>query len=443
MTCRNAGGSKSGDVSTPGEESPGEARFAGRFARGLIDCFKHARWLNRKRVRVYPRLFLPLIALMLLPFLHWGGGKGGTVRPFGLDFPKCWAASSVALGGHPADVYDNAKMWRAEKAAFGGEDPGFEKFDYPPTFLLMVLPLSLIPYNWSLLIWTVLGLSLYLSVLYKTAGDRDALWAGLIFPGALLTLIAGQNGFITTALLGGGLLLLDSRPWAAGACFGLLCYKPQFGILLPLVLIAERRGRAFAGAAAAVAACVAVSVAFFGVTTWREFVANVPDTTHHILEHGEIGFSKIQSVFSGVRMWGSSVAVSYAIQLMVSVVSGAAVVWIWSKPVRFPLKASALVVGTLLAIPYLVDYDLVLLSIPLAWLAVDAVNGSFLPWEKSLLALAWGFPVFARLIATKASLPLAPVVLVAVMIAIGRRALAAPVGGSSHDSQPGAPAVRL
>lgn len=429
MTDRKGAGSIPGEDSKSREQSRADSHFTARFVHALIDCLRHADWLNRERARMYPRLLLPLVAVMLLPFLHWRSTNGATVQPLGLDFTKCWAASSMALGGHPAEVYDNSTMWRAEKAAVGGDDPGFEKFDYPPTFLALVLPLSLVPYNWSLLIWTVLGLSLYLSVICRAADRRDAVWAALVFPGAVLTIIAGQNGFITTALLGGGLLVLESRPWAAGACFGLLCYKPQFGFLLPLVLIAGRRGRAFAGAAVTALAFAAVSLALFGVGTWREFMAGIPDTTHNILERGGIGFGKMQSVFTGARLWGASVGVSYAIQAMASIGTGAAVLWIWSKPVRFPLKASALVIGTLLVTPYLVDYDLVLVSLPVAWLAAEGINGGFLPWEKSLLMLAWVFPIFARLVATLASTPLAPVILVAMLIAIGRRVL----DGSAED----------
>ena len=121
-------------------------------------------------------------------------------------------------------------------------------------FLAIVLPLALLPYNGALIVWTLVGLAAYLIVMWKIAPRRDTLWVALAFPGALLTILDGQNGLITAALFGGGLLLLERRPWVAGALFGLLCYKPQFGILLPLAFLAARQWRAAVGAALVVAA---------------------------------------------------------------------------------------------------------------------------------------------------------------------------------------------
>ena len=73
--------------------------------------------------------------------------------------------------------------------------------------------------------------------------SRPAEWLFLAlgFPAALWNITAGQNGFLTAALIGGTLGLLERRPALAGICLGLLTYKPQFGLLFPLVLIADRR----------------------------------------------------------------------------------------------------------------------------------------------------------------------------------------------------------
>ena len=39
----------------------------------------------------------------------------------------------------------------------------------------------------------------------------------------------GHNGFLTAALIGSALVVLDRRPVLAGVLFGLIAYKPQFG----------------------------------------------------------------------------------------------------------------------------------------------------------------------------------------------------------------------
>jgi alpha-1,2-mannosyltransferase len=394
-------------------------------ARAFLDLFREARWINAERVRGYSRL---LCACYLVVFVGWlvlrPGGIRATLHPVGADFPKCWAASRLALHGHPASVYDHATIEAAEKAAVGDKDPGYEMFDYPPTFLAMVLPLSLLPYEGALIAWTLAGLAAYLFVMWKIAPGRDTVWIALAFPAALLTILDGQNGFFTVALFGGGLLLLQPRPLLAGALLGLLCYKPQFGILLPLAFVVSRQWRAAAGAALIVVAFVGLSAALFGVQTWRAFLDSVPIATHNVLEQGDVGFGKIQSTFGAARLWGASVAAAYAMQAAVGLFAAIAVVWIWLKPAALPVQAAALATGTLLVIPYFADYDLVLLALPIAWLSWDAMHSAFLPWEKLTLLLAWLFPIAARMLSMFASLPLTPVVLALLMLAVVRRASA-------------------
>ena len=58
----------------------------------------------------------------------------------------------------------------------------------------------------------------------------------LAFPAVFVNLGHGHNGFLTAALIGFALLWLDRRPVVAGILFGLLAYKPQFGLMIPLVL---------------------------------------------------------------------------------------------------------------------------------------------------------------------------------------------------------------
>jgi hypothetical protein len=52
-------------------------------------------------------------------------------------------------------------------------------------------------------------------------------------PPALVDLMIGQTGFLTTGIYLFGLTLLPSSPFAAGAILGLLLIKPQLALLLP------------------------------------------------------------------------------------------------------------------------------------------------------------------------------------------------------------------
>ena len=128
-------------------------------------------------------------------------------QPLGIDFVKCAAASSLALKGHPQDAYNPTSQWAAEKTTINDPRIGFEVWDYPPSFLAMVLPFSLMPYDLALLLWTVLTLAAYLLVIRAIMKGRDAMWVAIAFPGALINVLDGQNGLLTMSLLAGGILL--------------------------------------------------------------------------------------------------------------------------------------------------------------------------------------------------------------------------------------------
>ena len=178
--------------------------------------------------------------------------------------------------------------------------------------------------------------------------------------------------------------------------FGLTSYKPQYGLLVPIFLIATCSWRALAAASVTVVLLAALSLALFGAQTWQAFFTSVSFTRHVVLEQGGSGFEKMQSVFAAARLWGFGVANSYVMQATVSLISALTVIWIWLRSAKLDLQAAALVTGVLLMTPYIMDYDLVLLALPIAWLAFEGRRSGFLPWEKSLLAFLWLLPLFAR-----------------------------------------------
>jgi hypothetical protein len=215
-------------------------------------------------------------------------------------------------------------------------------------------------------------------------------------------------------LFGAALLQLDRKPVLAGVLFGCMAYKPQFGLLVPVVLAASGRWRAFAGAAATVSVLTIAVTMMFGVDIWSAFAASTRFTRTVVLEQGETGWHKIQSVFSVVRMWGGGIALAYAVQIAVTFAVTAGLAWLWRSRAAFAIKAAALAIGTILATPYSLDYDLMLLAPAIAFLAADGMQRGFRPWQKSLLAALWLVPILTRPVAQATLIPLAvPAMLVA------------------------------
>jgi hypothetical protein len=244
----------------------------------------------------------------------------------------------------------------------------------------------------------------------------------LAYPAVFVNLGHGHNGFLTAALMGFALVTLDSRPILAGILFGLLAYKPQFGLMIPLVLLATRRWRTLFAAGAMVAALIIAATLAFGLEAWRAFFTFTEYTRTIVLETGETGWHKIQSVFSWARMWGTPVSLAYTIQGAVTLAVAAALIWLWRARASFACKAAVLCLAAVLATPYSLDYDLMVLAPALAFLTVDGLERGFGPWEKSALAFLWIVPLIARGFAQVTFIPLGVIAMLVMFAMIMHRA---------------------
>jgi hypothetical protein len=303
---------------------------------------------------------------------------------------------------------------------FAGREVPFYGWHYPPFFFLIAVLVAAVPYAWGLSIWLVAGFAAYLAMLRAILPRPETSLVAAAFPAVLVNVGHGQNGFLTAALLGGALHWLDRRPWLAGMLIGLLAYKPQFGVLIPIALLAGGRWRTIGAAATTVAALVAVSFATLGGGIWHAFADSMNFTQTVVLEQGGTGWHK--SIFSAVRMWGGSVPTAYAIQGALLAMLAASLAWLWHSDAAFELKAAALSVASLLATPYVLDYDLIVLAVAIAFFARHGLSRGFRDFEISLLAAAWIVPLLSRSIAAAASIPLGLLVLLAFYVFVLRRA---------------------
>ena len=214
--------------------------------------------------------------------------------------------------------------------------------------------------------------------------------------------------------------MLNTRPVLAGICLGSLIYKPHLGLVIPVALIAARRWRVFAAATASAVGTCALSYAAFGAPAWQafyEFSAKARET----LEHGIVGDAKMQSLFAAVRLLGGDLTLAYSLQTLLVIGVCTALVLLQRREFRSGAEGPALVAAALLASPFLLDYDLTLLAIPLAWCAREGLRAGFQPYEKTLLAAGFILPLLSRSIATSLGLPLAPLVLVALFLLVLQR----------------------
>jgi alpha-1,2-mannosyltransferase len=336
-------------------------------------------------------------------------------RPLGTDFSNVYAAGVATAHGDATAPFNILRQEQTERAIFGTATQLYG-WHYPPFFLLVAAALARLPYIPALILWQAGTLMLYLGsvrlLLRKSAApllSADQLWPllALGFTAVFVNATHGQNGFLTAALFASGLALLDERPVVAGMLFGLLCYKPQFAVVIPLVLAATGRWRAFSAAAATVLAAGATVTVIFGAEIWPAFMASAHFTRTIVLEQGNTGFYKLQSVFAAIRMWGGSVTLAYGAQAAAALMTLFGLVRIWRGNVATGYKGAALCLAALLVTPYSLDYDLMLLAPAIVLLIVEGTVLGFKDYERLSLAALWFAPAIARNVAHYTLIPLA------------------------------------
>jgi hypothetical protein len=316
----------------------------------------------------------------------------GQGRPIANDFVNVVAAGRLALDGNAASAYDWPLHKQAEIRALGHDFQNYYGWHYPPTFLFVAAALALLPYFAAAVVWLAATFAAYATaiggIVGGVLGRRGALFVAAGFPAGLWNVTAGQNGFLTAALIGCTLALLQRRPALAGVCLGLLTYKPQFGLLFPLVLIADRRWLTIAVAAAVASGIAALSWLAFGGSSWAGFIHWMPITSRVVLGEGGADWNRLQSLFGLIRAQGGSEPLAWTVQITASLATAIGVIWLWRSRAPFDLKAAALAAGTLVATPYVYMYDLVVLAVAVAFLLRFALERGFAASEVAGLGLA-------------------------------------------------------
>lgn len=312
------------------------------------------------------------------------GLTGNDGRPLGDDFINYWSGAYLALHRHAAEVY-NWPVYHAllESVAGGTISPNFN-YSYPPVLLILTVPFGLLPYVPAFALWQITGWFAFYRAL-AGAAKQHALLLSLATPAVFVNAYGGQNGAWSAAFMGGALLLLDRTPVVSGALFGLLIYKPHIGLLIPVALIAGRRWRTLAATAATVAVLIIVSIALFGWSIWPDYLHFAQMLRVAVLEDGTGIWHRMVSVFVFALRLTSSVPVAYAVQAASALIAAGVVATAWYRDAPVTLRNSALMLGTMLATPYLQDYDLVMSAFVAVWLYGAAKDDQK---SRTMLAIA-------------------------------------------------------
>jgi alpha-1,2-mannosyltransferase len=380
-------------------------------------------WLSRERLRLYVVI---LLVCELAVFAFIVAGTHGWIVPLDqpntTDFVSFYAAGSLADAGTPALAYDHVAHLAAEEAIVG-RGIQYQLFNYPPVYQALFAPIAHLPYLVAFIGFQTATLVLFLAVARRILADCSgtALIALLAFPAVWWNFGLGQNAFLTAALFGAATLLVDRRPILAGLCFGALCYKPHFALLVPLALGIGGHWRAFIAAACSAAALILLSVALLGWDTWQAFIATA-GASHEMYESGRILFGGFVSPFGAMRLLGAGIGVSYGVQAVFTVIAASVVAIVWRRGLSLPVRNAVLASATLLAVPLSLLYDTMLGAVAACWLLRDEGREAMPAWEKTALALTYAAMLDSRGLAEELSLPVNTIAAIILFAMATRRA---------------------
>lgn len=203
--------------------------------------------------------------------LFWPGPLEETMRQ---DYPAFFVGAQAGISGSAEGLYDPESMQSAL-----GTQTGL-LWLYPPTMLILLAPLGLLPF-WALkLIIVPLMLLIIFGLCRWAAGSRLIGILGIVSPASFAILHTGQIAALFALLFAGGLVNSRDRPVLSGLCLGLLTIKPQYGLLVIPFLIAMKAWKAMGWAAVVAFAIAGLSVLIYGLSAWIDFFASIREGAH-------------------------------------------------------------------------------------------------------------------------------------------------------------------
>jgi hypothetical protein len=353
---------------------------------------------------------LPLAALAVLLGLYgWAVfamafSHDGLIGPYfnapGADYMVYWRATRAALAGDFALLGDPVAFTAELNRVFHDwltDSLPLHPWLYPPSFLLFLLPFAVLPFALSYPAFQVASFAAAVAgaLCWTGPARRRGLWLlGLaLAPAAAVNAVAGQNALLTLALLLGGVGLLGRADVAAGAILGLLTYKPQFALLLPVALLALGNWRALAAAAASAALTVAASAAIFGVAPWQDWLERtLPGGGPGDAAWQEAGRLWGLSAWACARVLGAPDWLASCAQAAAVLLAAAAVWLAFRRRCGRDRRMAVLLTATLVAAPHSSPYDLMLLA-AVVLLEFRALLDGTPVLRPSLLLLPWAAPL--------------------------------------------------
>lgn len=315
------------------------------------------------------------------------------IAVIGGDFTVFWMAAKTLFAEGAGALYQPGALNTRLAAAFPAYGPFSLFWQYPPTIYFLVAPLAALPYPAALAAWGAATAGLAAAAIRSLWRARLPLIVGFASAAAYEGWITGQTGFLTAALLALAAGHADKRPLVAGIAAGLLTFKPQLGLLIPVAYAAAGCWRAFGAAAVTGALMAAASIVFFGAETWLAFFDAM---SAHSARMSEVIFPyyKLITPYGFFMTLGAPSWFALTMQGLASLALAAFVFVVWRRSEAWETRMFTLIAAAALATPYAFYYEAPIFIPALIVLAKRAMDTGWLPFEKQALMALWFLPVF-------------------------------------------------
>jgi len=375
-------------------------------------------WLNKKRLTIYPKIIVAVLLAVLMGIYVFLKLSGDNFY-YANDFSIFWTVSRLSLEGNTAKAYDY--LYLLDKVREIAPVINSRWF-YFPTYDLLIMPLGLLPYGMSYLVFMTTTMAAYFAVVWRILPYKEALWWLAAFGGVWINLRFGQNGFLTAALVGVALFNIHKRPYLAGICIGLLTIKPHLAILFPVALIASKAWRTLLIASLSCLLLMFISTEIIGVESLIAAINSIAQARELIENSESVGFWQIMpTFFAGSMLLGLPISVSYAIHYIIATLAIISTWVVWRSSPSDSLRCATFIVATLLISPYLHIYDLTWLALAIAWMIKTGMQEGWGKGEREVLIAAWLLPFLDVSISRSTDLQIAPIVVLAMLFILLKR----------------------
>lgn len=311
---------------------------------------------------------ISLYTLSQYLFSHFAS-QGVPGKHLGGDFVNYWVAAKTGLSGTLAPLFDphNYANYAQTLWPDGVKPPDFERlnFSYPPHTAILLSGFGLFSYVPAWIIFTLSGLLCFILASRHFVQGRTWLLLAAFAPAGMACITAGQNGFFSAALLIGGLGYLRQKPVLAGILFGLLTFKPQFGVLLVIALLCRRDWTAILSASVTTIILIGLSIGIYGTSPWHSFIVETLPYQQHLLNIRMGLFDHmVPSLYKAVINLGGPVILARFLQGLLMLACLVATIKVFlQRDLNFDLQICFLLTATVLFTPYVAIYDLLILSV--------------------------------------------------------------------------------